>query len=199
MPTKKSMPSKAPARSKKMEDPIAAADVNEPVESARGISAGAIAAVAVCVVGAVILIGVRSSAQRSFSASTNLQPDTIASVAPVKAAAVAPSDFTVNVKAPAAEATTGKSPAAKAVAVTIAGCLERNNEAFRLTDTDSVDVPKSRSWKSGFLKKSAPSLDVVDAASRLTPHVGQRVSVSGMLADRQLRVRSLRRIASTCS
>jgi hypothetical protein len=86
-------------------------------------------------------------------------------------------------------------------AVTIAGCLERYDETFRLKDTTGVDAPKSRSWKSGFLKKGSASIDVVDAANRLklTDHVGQRVSVTGVLVDREIRVHSLQRVATSCS
>ena len=39
--------------------------------------------------------------------------------------------------------------------VTITGCLEvsTSGDTFRLTDTEGVDAPKSRSWRSGFFKK----------------------------------------------
>jgi hypothetical protein len=84
--------------------------------------------------------------------------------------------------------------------VTITGCLEQDNEAFRLKDTTGVDAPKSRSWKSGFLKKKAASIEVVDRANRLqlTSHVGERVVLTGMLVDREMQVRSLRRVAASC-
>jgi hypothetical protein len=62
-------------------------------------------------------------------------------------------------------------------------------------------APKSRSWRSGFLKKGSASLEVIDAANRLklTDHVGQRVSVTGVLVDRGIRVRSLQRVATSCA
>ena len=86
-------------------------------------------------------------------------------------------------------------------AVTIAGCLERSDETFRLKDTTGVAAPKSRSWRSGFLKKGSTSIEVVDAANRLklTDHVGQRVSVTGVLVDREIHVRSLQRVATSCT
>jgi hypothetical protein len=86
------------------------------------------------------------------------------------------------------------------VPVTITGCLERDSDAFRLKDTAGQNAPKARSWKSGFLKKGSASIDVVDAANRLklTDHVGERVSVTGVLADREIHVRSLRRVAASC-
>ena len=86
----------------------------------------------------------------------------------------------------------------KPAPVTITGCLERNDETFRLKDTAGADVPKSRSWKSGFLKKGSASIEVVDAAHRLKlpDHVGERVSVTGRLVDREMQVRSLQRVAA---
>jgi hypothetical protein len=84
--------------------------------------------------------------------------------------------------------------------VTIAGCLERDDETFRLKDTSGEDAPRSRSWKSAFLKKGAAPVDVVDATKRLklTNHVGERVSVTGTLSDGEMQIRSLRRIAASC-
>jgi hypothetical protein len=85
--------------------------------------------------------------------------------------------------------------------VTITGCLERSDESFRLKDTTGEKAPKSRSWKSGFLKKSPAAIQVVDSANRakLTDHVGQRVSVTGQLVDREMTVRSLQRLAPSCT
>jgi hypothetical protein len=100
-----------------------------------------------------------------------------------------------NMPAPGSTKASGqKSP------VTITGCLEHARETFRLRDTSGVEAAKSRSWKSGFLKKSSASIEVVDAANRLQlpTHVGQRVSVTGMLVDREMQGRSLKRIAASC-
>jgi hypothetical protein len=84
--------------------------------------------------------------------------------------------------------------------VTITGCLERADTTFRLKDAEGDDVPRSRSWKSGFLKKSPASIQVVDAANRLKlpAHVGQRITVTGTLIDRELRVRSLQTVTASC-
>ena len=89
---------------------------------------------------------------------------------------------------------------AKPAPVTIAGCLERDDETFRLKDTSGEDAPRSRSWKSAFLKKGSAPVEVVDASKRLklTNHVGQRVSVTGTLSDGEMQIRSLRRIAASC-
>jgi hypothetical protein len=84
--------------------------------------------------------------------------------------------------------------------VTITGCLERDGDTFRQKDTSRADAPRSRSWKSAFLKKGSAPLEVVDASKRLklTNHVGQRVSVTGPLSDGDMQIRSLRRVAATC-
>jgi hypothetical protein len=80
--------------------------------------------------------------------------------------------------------------------MTITGCLERDDNTFRLKDTDA---PKSRNWKSGFLKKGA-KFQVVDASNRfgLRSHVGHRVSVTGVVNDRTINARSFRMVKSSC-
>ena len=91
--------------------------------------------------------------------------------------------------------------AKKSSPVTIAGCLERADNAFRLNDTTGADVPKSRTWKSGFLKKGSPAIDLVESGNglKLRDHIGRRVSVTGTLSDRRMRVQSIRRVAPSCS
>ena len=93
-----------------------------------------------------------------------------------------------------------KTVAPEPSAVTITGCLERDDETFRLKDGTGLEGRKSRSWKSGFLKKGSASVEVVDAAHRLhlTNHIGQRVSITGMLVDREMEGRTLRRVAASC-
>ena len=93
------------------------------------------------------------------------------------------------------------SPEPKVARVTIEGCLERADDTFRLTDTAGTNAPTSRSWKSGFLKKRPAAIEVRDSVKRvnLASHVGQRVSVTGTLVDRQLRVGSLQPISLSCS
>jgi hypothetical protein len=99
----------------------------------------------------------------------------------------------------AADATEARAP--QSALVTITGCLERDDETFRLKDTAGADAPRSRSWKSGFLKKRNSSVEVIDASNRLrlNNHVGERISVTGTLEDKELQVRSLRRVASSCA
>jgi len=85
--------------------------------------------------------------------------------------------------------------------VTITGCLERDDDTFRLKDTTGANAPKARSWKTGFLKKGATTIEVRDASHRLklNDHVGKRVSVTGVLVDREIRARSVQRIAPSCT
>jgi hypothetical protein len=92
-----------------------------------------------------------------------------------------------------------KAPVAESTSATIAGCLERDGDSFVMKANEG-DAPKARSWKSGFLKKGAPRIEIMDASNRLklSDHVGHKVSVSGMLADREMQARSLRRVSSTC-
>lgn len=84
--------------------------------------------------------------------------------------------------------------------VTISGCLEQADERFRLKDTAGDDAPRGRSWKSGFLRRSASTIDVVDHADKLhlPTYVGQRVSVTGTLVDREMQVRSVAIVSESC-
>ncbi len=97
--------------------------------------------------------------------------------------------------------TASKALAPEPTAVTITGCLEHEDDGtFRLEKTAGADAPKSRSWKSGFLKKRSAKIEVVDAANKLklSNQVGQRVSVQGLLVDREMRARSLQRVSGSC-
>ena len=93
--------------------------------------------------------------------------------------------------------TTGPTP----TVVTLTGCLVRSDKDFRLNDTTGANAPKSRSWKSGFLAKRPSSIAIVPASSDLplSKHVGERVTVSGTLIERQMQVRTLRRVSSSCA
>jgi hypothetical protein len=85
-------------------------------------------------------------------------------------------------------------------AVTIEGCLEQRGDSYRLKDTSGADAPKSRSWKSAFLKKGSAPIDlVVPARSTVASHVGEQVRVTGVLTDREMQVRSVRRVAESCT
>ena len=88
--------------------------------------------------------------------------------------------------------------AAAAVPATLAGCLERDQDTFWLKNVSGDDAPKSRSWKSGFLRKKSPPVELVDGGStnRLTAYVGRRIETTGALVDREMRVKTLRVLGS---
>lgn len=193
------------------------------VRFARAIGVGVVIA---AVATAALLIAAREPAA---TAKVTLPPEDIAAEPAPKKAVVAPAAKkapagraqaatpTVARQTPAIAAaatpvvtatTTASTPevASKAVvqepaAVTLTGCLDEDDGRFQLKDTAGEDAPKSRSWKSGFLRKRSASVEIVDAPNRLRlpDHVGERVSVTGMLTDdREMQVRSLRRVAESC-
>ena len=81
---------------------------------------------------------------------------------------------------------------------TITGCLEQQDDRFRLKDANGADAPTSRSWKFGFLKRGPDPIDLVDAGTTTANHVGTRVRVTGILEDRRMHVRSLIGVADSC-
>ncbi len=138
---------------------------------------------------------------------------------PLKVEPAKPAQTKATVKPAAVKATTSKAASGDAVlamapgaqrpaaakeseeiVTTMSGCLERDGDAFQLTDTSGDHAPKARSWKSGFVKKGSASVDVLDGANRLNlaSHVGHRISVSGTLAGREMRARSMRATTESC-
>jgi hypothetical protein len=139
-------------------------------------------------------------AARQPSVPVSTQPMTMsADVTPaaVKKIASSPSEAATTV--PATDAVSAAA-VPKASPVTLTGCLVQSADTFRLKDTAGAAAPKARSWKSGFLKKGSASVDIVDASHAMTlaNHVGHRVSVTGTLVDREMQVRSLRRVSASC-
>jgi hypothetical protein len=183
------MPSKKPTRAAKPAQPSP-----KPMRLTGAIGPKATFIVAGLVMAGGILVAARQQAQPALATTPRLEsvpmPD-----APVKTMALS-SERSAGAVPASTPAVAGKSDV-----VTIAGCLERDGDGFRLKDVTGADAPKARSWKSGFLKKGKATIDVVDPthALRLTDQVGKRVSVTGALADRELNARSLRRIAASCS
>jgi hypothetical protein len=90
-----------------------------------------------------------------------------------------------------------------ATPVTITGCLEIsvNQDEFRLTDTEGADAPRSRSWRTGFLKKGSAPVALVEPPDRLAlqTRVGQRVAATGLLTSHDLKVSALRVVGRTCN
>lgn len=95
------------------------------------------------------------------------------------------------------------SHSAERAPVTITGCLETSvdHDEFRLTDTDGVDAPRSRNWRTGFVKKTAAAVSLIDAPSRLAlaTHVGRRVTATGFLTNHDLKVSALRFVGPPCN
>ena len=89
-------------------------------------------------------------------------------------------------------------PEDAAIPVTLAGCVERNDDGFWLKNASGDGAPSSRSWKSGFLRKRSHNVALVDRGytHRLATYVGQRVETTGVLADREMRVKTLRVLGS---
>ena len=86
--------------------------------------------------------------------------------------------------------------------VTVTGCLENSgNNAFRLSDTEGADAPRSRSWRSGFLRKRSTSVELVAPPDPYTlkTEVGHRIAATGQLTSRELRVTSVQVIGARCN
>jgi hypothetical protein len=162
-----------------VDDIIRRIHVRDITRLARTNRPAAIVIVVICVLATALLFAsLQSSARKEAKAAPRIVVTETATEAPAQPAAAKPS-----------------------AAVTITGCLERDDETFHLKNTEGAEAPKSRSWKSGFLKKSSASIEVVDAANRLKlpNYVGQRVSVTGVLVEREMQARTLRRVSNSCS
>jgi len=199
MPVKKATRSKTPAAPKK---PSAAANASAKTiaPAKRRFGSGAMLVTAMCVTGAVIVIAAHEMSPGARTTSTETRPDgEVATVEPKPMVSSAIVDVSP-VPAAKTETDASKTSAANAAPVTIFGCLERSNETYRLTDTDGADAPKSRSWKTAFLKKGAATIAVVDPGNRvrLSSQVGHRVAVTGTMSEKQLQARSIRKISSSC-
>jgi hypothetical protein len=105
------------------------------------------------------------------------------------------------IAAPASTSVSGG--AGGALPVTITGCLEVSVDQaeFRLTDTDGANAPKSRGWRSGFLKKRPAPVALVEPPDRLAlqTQVGRRVAATGLLTSRDLKVSALRVVGPSCN
>jgi hypothetical protein len=115
-----------------------------------------------------------------------------ASIAPARAALPA---ARIDTASPAAKAAAATSPV-----VTVTGCLARDDERFQLKDATGADAPKSRSWKTGFLTKRTATIAITGVPNdpALSGHVGQRVSVTGVLVEHEMLVQSLKRVGDAC-
>ena len=163
-----------------------------------GNRTAAIGLIVVCIIGTAILIAARTS--ESTSAASVAAQTAVQANAAIPEAPKTPRADAIPAAAPKAGQTAAQAehPAEPA---TITGCLDQDNDTFRLKNTSGEDAPKGRSWKSGFLKKGSKAIEVVDARHRLNlaSHVGQRVTVSGMLDDKELAGSSIKRLAESCN
>jgi hypothetical protein len=166
----------------------------------RALGTPAMIALVFCVMGAAILLAV-SRPSPDVVASAAPSHDTAAAyghennkpAAPAASAATPHAEYVASRNVSEPEAAASATSPRKAAPVTITGCLEQDDETFRLKNAIGQDAPKARSWKSGFLKKGPAPIDVIDASHRLKlpTHVGQRVSVTGVLVGREMQVGSL--------
>ena len=207
MPVKKSADRKKAADPKPVADPKSAAPVSAKPPS-RGVWTLPIAMMMLVVGAGGLWIAVRESAnspQAASAADVVMKADAAASPAAKSTAAGAPAKASAPMTMPsdaskATDAPKSQDAVAATRPVSVTGCLQRNDRGFKLKDPEGTDAPKARSWKSGFFKRSSVSVTLREAgsAARLSDHVGQRVSVTGPMVDREMRVQSLRRVAATC-
>lgn len=130
-----------------------------------------------------------------------------ASVATAAAVAEPPKHEEPATKAAAPEAVTSVATTSTAstlpAPVTVTGCLEisTDGDTFRLNDVEGVDAPKSRSWRTGFLKKRPAPVILIEPPDpkALTTNVGRRVAATGQLTNHELKVHALHVVSSSCN
>jgi hypothetical protein len=156
----------------------------------------AIGIIVVCIVGTAMLIVARSS--EPTSAASVVPEQAIVAVTPIQPVAKAQKPSTIAANAASAQSA-GAVPGAELA--TIQGCLVQDADQFQLKNTSGEDAPTGRSWKSGFLHRSSKTIDVLDQSHRLNlaRHVGERVTITGLLDDRELQGTSLKRVAESCT
>jgi hypothetical protein len=165
---------------------------------------GAAVAAGLGVLALVVLVASRQPAPVAETAAMEAAPAAApaADTAAARRARARREESAVNAAVASERAAAGRSSGASQDGiVTISGCLEQDDDVFRLKDTDGEAAPKSRSWKSGFLKKRSAKVEVVDASNRLKleSHVGRRVSVTGQLHEKEMLASSVRRVGASCS
>ncbi len=120
-------------------------------------------------------------------------PETVVPVAIESKPAAAPSSLVERPALAPAAASTAAPAAPAASPVTVSGCLTESKDGFVLKKASGDAVSRSRSWTSGFLRKSSPSIGLVDEANVLrASFVGRRVETTGILEDGEMQVRSMR-------
>ena len=153
-------------------------------------------AVALVAVGAIVLVAHQATPASTTTAAA--KSASVSTATPASTPVTAPAKNATGTKAKTANAK-GAAQAAPEI-VTITGCLEQKDDGFRLKDTGGSDAPKSRSWKTLGITKHASTVSLVDSSKKLKlgSHVGQRVSVTGALLDKELQGRSLKTLTPNC-
>jgi len=157
----------------------------------------AIGIIFVCITGTALLIVARSS--EPTSAASMVPEQATAAVASIQETPISKAQKPSTIEATSASAESAAAVPGAELA-TIEGCLIQDADQFQLKNTSGEDAPKGRSWKSGFLHKRAKTVDVLDQTRRLNlaGHVGERVTITGILDDRELQGTSLKRVAESC-
>lgn len=191
------MRAKKPSRAKKSAYAKYVARIER---SSRTIGARAMFVTVLGFLGVAVISGVAMSTIGDEKTSAHAAAKPTPPPAPAAAASVAVDEPIPPVGIPAAAAVAA-STTPTAPVTTITGCLAREDAAYKLKDTSGDAAPKARSWKTGFLKKGAAPIELYDSANRakLPSHVGQRVSVTGDLVDREMYVRSVQRVSASCA
>ena len=150
----------------------------------------------VAAVSAVVLLTVAGLVLAAHHAVVPAPAPRAAKAVATNTTAAAPAPAPAKKGAPAS----ARGNAAALTAVTVTGCLEQNHDGFRLKDTSGTDAPKSRSWKTLGLTKHPKTIAIVDSGNKLKlgSHVGERVSVTGVMADNDMQGRSLKSVSKSC-
>ena len=173
----------------------------KPIGLTSAIGPKATTILVICVMAGGMAVAARQREQAAKTKKTDEAMMMAADATPSVMAAPAKSPKTrAVVPATSAPASTTEPAVVKTSGATITGCLERAGDGFRLKDTAGESAPKSRSWKSGFLKKGSAAITVTDASRslRLANQVGHRVTISGTLMDRELRAVAIHQAGGTC-
>ena len=104
-------------------------------------------------------------------------------------------------KTPAKVASAKAAPVVPASSITLTGCLEADGRKYMLTDLEGAQAPNGRSWKTGFVTKTAKDVEATPSSSvKLGDHIGRKVSVVGVRHDdTHLQARSITQLAASCS
>jgi len=165
--------------------------------SAQAVSTRTMVIAVAAVFVAAVMIGAATSNVGPEKGAASKPATAPAANAPAVASAAEGTIPPVGIPAAVPVATSGRT----GPVTTITGCLAREDAAYKLKDTSGDDAPKARSWKTGFIKRGSTPIELYDSANRakLPTHVGQRVSVTGELIDREMYVRSVQRVSTSCA